>query len=175
MAIIKAFLLAGGPRDAYAWPNEHAPKIHAASSRQTNITAHPGKIVRHGHDRFSYRRRLAWGREVTSLFSGEPYRPVSFRSGYSFAFVGGLSARLFAWLDATAFDSTEDRFLFPVLPIWTVVLLLTIAQAVDATRSGSSMREQAPESAAAKCELFFCRPSSANGSRRKLRCWMMRM
>ena len=33
---------------------------------------------------------------------------------------------LFIWLDATAFDGTEDRFLFPVLPLWMVVLLLIV-------------------------------------------------
>jgi hypothetical protein len=38
-----------------------------------------------------------------------------------------LRAGLLAWLDATAFDATQDRFLFPILPLWSVVLVLTIA------------------------------------------------
>lgn len=38
-----------------------------------------------------------------------------------------LRAALFAWLDATAFDATQDRFLAPILPLWSVVLLLVIA------------------------------------------------
>lgn len=38
-----------------------------------------------------------------------------------------LRAALLAWLDATAFDATQDRFLFPILPLWSVVLILIIA------------------------------------------------
>ena len=38
-----------------------------------------------------------------------------------------LRAALLAWLDATAFDATQDRFLFPILPLWSVVLVLVIA------------------------------------------------
>jgi hypothetical protein len=38
-----------------------------------------------------------------------------------------LRAALLAWLDATAFDATQDRFLFPILPLWSVVLVLIIA------------------------------------------------
>jgi hypothetical protein len=41
-----------------------------------------------------------------------------------------LRVLLLAWLDATAFDATGDRFLFPVLPLWTVVLVLTIGHAL---------------------------------------------
>jgi hypothetical protein len=41
-----------------------------------------------------------------------------------------LRVVLLAWLDATAFDATGDRFLFPVLPLWTVVLVLTVGHAV---------------------------------------------
>ena len=37
-----------------------------------------------------------------------------------------LRAALLAWLDATAFDATQDRFLFPILPLWSVVLVLVI-------------------------------------------------
>lgn len=37
-----------------------------------------------------------------------------------------LRAGLLAWLDATAFDATQDRFLFPILPLWSVVLVLVI-------------------------------------------------
>ena len=40
-----------------------------------------------------------------------------------------LRVFLMAWLDATAFDATGDRFLFPVLPLWTTVLLLTVGYA----------------------------------------------
>ena len=39
---------------------------------------------------------------------------------------------LFIWLDATAFDGTEDRFLFPILPLWTVVLTLLAGWAFEA-------------------------------------------
>lgn len=38
-----------------------------------------------------------------------------------------LRAALLAWLDATAFDAAQDRFLFPILPLWSVVLVLIIA------------------------------------------------
>jgi hypothetical protein len=38
-----------------------------------------------------------------------------------------LRAALLAWLDATAFDATQDRFLAPILPLWSVVLVLVIA------------------------------------------------
>ena len=31
---------------------------------------------------------------------------------------------LFTWLDATAFDATQDRFLFPVLPLWSALLVI---------------------------------------------------
>jgi hypothetical protein len=44
---------------------------------------------------------------------------------------------LFIWLDATAFDGTEDRFLFPVLPLWTVVLTLL----AGSTMSGAIFRK----------------------------------
>ncbi|MEP6975976.1 MAG: hypothetical protein ABI897_11005 [Spartobacteria bacterium] len=37
-----------------------------------------------------------------------------------------LRAGLLAWLDATAFDATQDRFLFPILPLWSVLLVLVI-------------------------------------------------
>jgi hypothetical protein len=47
-----------------------------------------------------------------------------------------LRVVLLAWLDATAFDATGDRFLFPVLPLWTVVLVLTVGHAV--VRGGRS-------------------------------------
>lgn len=55
-------------------------------------------------------------------------------SGYGTAIVllGGavfLRVVLLAWLDATAFDATGDRFLFPVLPLWTTVLVLTVGYA----------------------------------------------
>ncbi|MGI8819364.1 MAG: hypothetical protein ACR2ID_00585 [Chthoniobacterales bacterium] len=40
---------------------------------------------------------------------------------------------LFSWLDATAFDSTQDRFLFPVLPLWSVSLVLVIGCAFART------------------------------------------
>ncbi len=38
-----------------------------------------------------------------------------------------LRAALLAWLDATAFDATQDRFLAPILPLWSVLLVLVIA------------------------------------------------
>jgi len=38
-----------------------------------------------------------------------------------------LRAALLAWLDATAFDATQDRFLTPILPLWSVLLVLVIA------------------------------------------------
>ena len=40
-----------------------------------------------------------------------------------------LRVALFAWLDTTAFDSTGDRFLFPVMPLWSVTLLVLIGRA----------------------------------------------
>src|SRR5262249_14136040 len=43
-----------------------------------------------------------------------------------------LRAALFAWLDATAFDATQDRFLFPILPLWSVVLVLLITLGAEA-------------------------------------------
>lgn len=43
-----------------------------------------------------------------------------------------LRAALLAWLDATAFDATQDRFLFPIFPLWSVVLVLVIALGVEA-------------------------------------------
>jgi hypothetical protein len=43
-----------------------------------------------------------------------------------------LRAALLAWLDATAFDATQDRFLFPILPLWSVVLVLVIALGAEA-------------------------------------------
>ena len=43
---------------------------------------------------------------------------------------------LFAWLDATAFDSTQDRFLFPVLPLWMAFLVVTIGAIMQARLSG---------------------------------------
>ncbi|MEP6698576.1 MAG: hypothetical protein ABJB09_02500 [Verrucomicrobiota bacterium] len=56
-------------------------------------------------------------------------RQLPVRKGYGDAIVlldlaVFLRAGLFSWLDATAFDGTEDRFLFPVLPLWIMVLLL---------------------------------------------------
>jgi hypothetical protein len=45
-----------------------------------------------------------------------------------------LRAALLTWLDATAFDGTQDRFLFPVLPLWSVVLVLVIALGAEAMR-----------------------------------------
>jgi len=42
-----------------------------------------------------------------------------------------LRATLLAWLDATAFDATQDRFLFPILPLWSVVLVLVITLGVE--------------------------------------------
>ena len=42
---------------------------------------------------------------------------------------------LFIWLDATAFDGTEDRFLFPVLPLWMVVLALLAGWGLEARRT----------------------------------------
>ena len=56
---------------------------------------------------------------------------------YAIALLAGtvlLRAALLAWLDATAFDATQDRFLFPILPLWSVVLVLTIALATQARR-----------------------------------------
>ena len=41
-----------------------------------------------------------------------------------------LRVVLLAWLDATAFDAAGDRFLFPVLPLWTVTLVLLVGHAV---------------------------------------------
>lgn len=38
-----------------------------------------------------------------------------------------LRAALLAWLDATAFDATQDRFLAPILPLWSVLLVLVLA------------------------------------------------
>ena len=38
-----------------------------------------------------------------------------------------LRAALLAWLDATAFDATQDRFLAPILPLWSMVLVLVLA------------------------------------------------
>ena len=43
-----------------------------------------------------------------------------------------LRAALLAWLDATAFDATQDRFLFPILPLWSVVLVLVITLGAEA-------------------------------------------
>jgi hypothetical protein len=43
-----------------------------------------------------------------------------------------LRAVLLAWLDATAFDATQDRFLFPILPLWSVVLVLVITLGAEA-------------------------------------------
>lgn len=45
-----------------------------------------------------------------------------------------LRAGLLAWLDATAFDATQDRFLFPILPLWSVFLLLLVALGTKAMR-----------------------------------------
>ena len=45
-----------------------------------------------------------------------------------------LRAALLAWLDATAFDATQDRFLFPTLPLWSVVLVLAIALGAKAMK-----------------------------------------
>jgi hypothetical protein len=50
-----------------------------------------------------------------------------------------LRVILLAWLDATAFDATGDRFLFPVLPLWTVVLALI---AGNAAKRVSALRRQ---------------------------------
>ena len=36
-------------------------------------------------------------------------------------------AALLAWLDATAFDATQDRFLAPILPLWSVCSSFAIA------------------------------------------------
>jgi hypothetical protein len=43
-----------------------------------------------------------------------------------------LRATLLAWLDSTAFDATQDRFLFPILPLWSVALVLVIALGAEA-------------------------------------------
>lgn len=43
-----------------------------------------------------------------------------------------LRAALLAWLDATAYDATQDRFLFPILPLWSVALVLVIAFGAEA-------------------------------------------
>lgn len=43
-----------------------------------------------------------------------------------------LRGGLFVWLDAIAFDATDDRFLFPILPLWTVVLVLIVGCSVEA-------------------------------------------
>jgi hypothetical protein len=40
-----------------------------------------------------------------------------------------LRGVLLAWLDATAFDAAGDRFLFPILPLWTVTLVLLVGYA----------------------------------------------
>jgi len=51
-----------------------------------------------------------------------------------------LRAALLAWLDATAFDATQDRFLLPILPLWSVVLVLVIAHGAKAMRRDGTHR-----------------------------------
>ncbi|MGI8890497.1 MAG: hypothetical protein ACR2G0_06895 [Chthoniobacterales bacterium] len=48
-----------------------------------------------------------------------------------------LRGSLLFWLDATAFDATQDRFLLPILPLWSAVLILVIFIGL-APRSGVS-------------------------------------
>lgn len=45
-----------------------------------------------------------------------------------------LRAALLSWLDATAFDATQDRFLFPILPLWSGLLVVLIALGAAALR-----------------------------------------
>ncbi|MBA3544735.1 MAG: hypothetical protein H0T83_09900 [Chthoniobacterales bacterium] len=45
-----------------------------------------------------------------------------------------LRAALLSWLDATAFDATQDRFLFPILPLWSALLVVLIALGAAAVR-----------------------------------------
>ena len=52
-----------------------------------------------------------------------------------------LRVVLLAWLDATAFDARGDRFLFPVLPLWTTVLVLTVGYAAGRFHSSEKRKE----------------------------------
>ena len=47
-----------------------------------------------------------------------------------------LRLALLAWLDATAFDATQDRFLCPILPLWSAALLLVTALGIRSIRGG---------------------------------------
>jgi len=51
-----------------------------------------------------------------------------------------LRAILLVWLDATAFDATQDRFLLPILPLWPIALVLVIVLGVDAVRHNARHR-----------------------------------
>lgn len=51
---------------------------------------------------------------------------------------------MFAWLDSTAFDSTQDRFLFPVLPLWSALLLMTIGKAAAMLPFSRRSRPETP-------------------------------
>ncbi len=43
-----------------------------------------------------------------------------------------MRAGLLAWLDATAFDATQDRFLFPILALWSALLVVVSALGAQA-------------------------------------------
>ncbi|MEO8439431.1 MAG: hypothetical protein ABI540_04330 [Spartobacteria bacterium] len=45
---------------------------------------------------------------------------------------------LLVWLDATAFDATQDRFLFPILPLWSVALVVLIWLCAKTARKTSA-------------------------------------
>ncbi len=71
---------------------------------------------------FVARRELSWNGGITAIvvLLGST---VLWRLG------------LLAWLDATAFDATQDRFLFPVLPLWSAVLVVIAGQLMTSFRA----------------------------------------
>ncbi len=51
-----------------------------------------------------------------------------------------LRSALLIWLDATAFDATQDRFLLPILPLWSLVLVLVMGLGIETAAGRLSTR-----------------------------------
>jgi hypothetical protein len=73
---------------------------------------------------------------VTALFYGRQDEPIfCYRKAIALlAAAVFVRFALFVWMDATAWDASGDRFLFPILPLWTAVILLTAASALEKLR-----------------------------------------
>lgn len=124
------------PEEAALYDEMTARCSRGNLQRETLAARLEDAISRH-HYLFQIGLHLAAGTAIAGLFVTKRRRVTHLHELIPVVLLAAAvlsRLALFAWLDATAFDSTQDRFLFPVLPLWSACLFLFIRYVANLRR-----------------------------------------